>query len=62
MLAVGGAVLGNAAIAIQVGVRAIGQHLREASIQIQRVGRRHVIIRLLEPVAEAVVHVGVDIR
>ena len=47
--------LSDSTHSIQIRVRPICKHLREASIQVQRVVRRHTVYRLREPVSEAVV-------
>ena len=52
----------NAAQAIQIGVVPIRQHLRQARIEIQRVGCRYTVSCLPQSVAQAVVGKGVDIR
>ncbi len=54
--------LRDAAIAIQVCVGAIGQHLREPSVQIKRVVRRHAVDGLLYAIPESIIGEDIVIR
>ena len=48
MLAVGGAVLGNAAVAIEISVCAVGENLGETGVEVEGVGGGDAGGRLLE--------------
>ncbi len=52
-------VLREACVAIQVGVRPIGQHLRQPRRRVEHVARRAAVDRLLQAVAHSIIPEGV---